>query len=261
MIYVLMFLIHFTATLTYATRIVAVRTKMLALTLSMFNFISFFYRTVNGFQAPFLAKYIESNLNGNHAWDPYFTFVWLMILASTATVAGILCIPTAQRLVTKAVEVYSSRDSFTYLIKGVFCKRNMNTLFDCFTLPAKKNITQLFVLRDLPWKLLFINIITTGFLTVGILSAIYAGYLNPDYRTTATTLSFVINGIAAILLYIFVDPPLGLLTDRAIHGSVDEPYLRRVIVWFGVTRVAGTIFAQMIFIPIAHLVALLATKM
>jgi hypothetical protein len=118
-----------------------------------------------------------------------------MILASTATVAGILCIPTAQRAVTKAVEVYSSRNSFTYLIKGVFRKCNMITLFHCSSLPSKKNFTQLLVLRDLPWKLLLINIITTGFLTVGIHFAIYAGYLNPGYRTTATTLSFVINGI------------------------------------------------------------------
>jgi hypothetical protein len=261
MIYVLMFLIHFTATLTFATRIVAVRTKMLALTLSMFNFITFFYRTVNGFQVPFLAKYIETNLNSNHTWDPYLTFVWLMFLASIASVAGLLCIPTAQRLVTKTVEVYSARKSFTYLMKGVFRKRNMKALSSCFSWPGKKHLTQLLVLGDLPWKLLFINMITTSFLTVGILSAIYAGYLNPGYRTTASTLSFVINGIAAILLYVFVDPPLGLLTDRAIQGSVGEPYFRRVIVWFGITRVAGTIFAQLIFIPIAHLVALLATEM
>lgn len=230
MIYVLMFLVHFTATLTYATRIVAVRTKMLALTLSMFNFISFFYRTVNGFQAPFLAKYIETNLIGNHTWDPYLTFVWLMFLASIATVAGMLCIPTTQRLVAKVVEVYSARNSFTYLMTGVFRKRNMNVLLRFFSLPSKKNFTQLLVLRDLPWKLLFINMLTTGFLTVGILSAIYAGYLNPGYRTTASTLSFVINGIAAILLYVFVDPPLGLLTDRAIQGSVGESYFRRIIV-------------------------------
>ncbi len=261
MIYILMFLVHYTATLTYATRIVAVRTRMLALTLSMFNFISFFYRTVNGFQAPFLAKYIETNLNGNHAWDPYLTFAWLMSLASIATVAGILCIPATQRLVTKVVEVYSDRNSFTFLISGLFHKRNLISIVRCFSIPSKKNLTQLMVVRDLPWKLLLINLVTTGFITVGILSAIYAGYLNPGYRTTASTLSFVINGVAAILLYVFVDPPLGLLTDRAIQGSVGEPYFRRVIVWFGITRVAGTIFAQLIFIPIAHLVALLATEM
>ena len=261
MIYILIFLVHFTGTLTYATRIVAIRTKMLALTLSMFNFISFFYRTVNGFQAPFLAKYIETNLNGNHAWDPYSTFVWLMLLASLATVVGILFIPTTQRIVTKVVEIYSKRNSFTYLISLIFYKHNLVSAARCFSLPSKKNMTQLLIFRDLPWKLLFINMLTTGFLTVGILSAIYAGFLNPGYRTTASTLSFVINGIAAILLYIFVDPPLGLLTDKAIQGSVGEPYFRRVIVWFGITRVAGTVFAQLLFIPFAQLVAVIATKM
>lgn len=260
MIYILIFLVHLTATLTLATRIVAVRTKLLALTLSMFNFISFFYRTVNGFQAPFLAKYIESNLDSNLSWDPYHTFVWLMLLASLATVTGIILIPTTQRLVTKIVEIYARKSSFTYLISGMFHKRNLVSAFHCVVLPSKNNLKQLLLIRDLPWKLLLINLLTTGFLTVGILSAIYAGYINPEYRTTASTLSFVINGIAAILLYIFVDPPLGLLTDKAIQGRVGEPYFRRVIVWFGITRVAGTLFAQVLFLPVAQLVATLATK-
>ena len=259
MIYILIFLVHLTGTLTIATRLVGVRTKMLAVSISMFNFLSFFYRTTNGFQAPFLAKYIESNLNDSTSWDPYGTFVWLMLLASVATAIGIFLIPTTQRFVTKIVVAYSSRSSFTYLGSKLFQKRALVKAIHCFALPSKQNISQILRIRDLPWKLLIINLVTTGFLTVGVLSAIFSGYLNPEYRTTAATLSFVINGIAAILLYVFVDPPLGVLTDKAIQGSVGEPYFRRVIIWFGITRLAGTFLAQLLLIPLAKLIAIMAT--
>lgn len=259
MIYTLIFLVHLTGTMTIATRLVGVRTKMLAVTISMFNFLTFFYRTANGFQAPFLAKYIESNLNGTADWNPYGTFVRLMLLASVATVIGIFMIPTTQRIVTNIVMAYSSRSSFTYLLSKLFQRKALISSIQCFSFPSKRNIGQILKISDLPWKLLVINFVTTGFLTVGILSAIFAGYLNPEFRTTAGTLSFVINGIAAILLYIFVDPPLGVLTDRAIQGSVGEPYFRRVIIWFGITRLAGTFLAQLLLIPIAKLIAILAT--
>lgn len=260
MIYVLMFLVHLTATLTYATRIVAVRTKMLALTLSMFNFITFFYRTVNGFQAPFLAKFMEINLSDDKGWDPYSTFMWLMVLASVASVAGLLLLPATQRIVTKAVEKYASGKSFSFMLKALMKKEGITSFGQCLSIPTGKSVRMYLKTANLPWNLLIINVITTGFMTVGILSAIYAGFLNPEFRTTASTLSFIMNGIAAILLYVFVDPPLGLLTDRAMQGTITEPYFRRVIVWFGITRVAGTILAQALFIPMAYLVSLLAGK-
>jgi hypothetical protein len=39
-------------------------------------------------------------------------------------------------------------------------------------------------------------------------SDLYAGSLSPEFRVTASTLSSVINGIATIVLFVFIDPHL-----------------------------------------------------
>ena len=87
--------------------------------------------------------------------------------------------------------------------------------------------------------------------TVGVFSALYAAYLRPDLRVTSSELSAIINGVATILMFMFIDPYLSMLTEEVAEGKVTEPYFRRSIVWLTGRRVMGTIAAQLLLIPAA----------
>ena len=87
--------------------------------------------------------------------------------------------------------------------------------------------------------------------SVGVFAALYAGYLRPDLRVTASQLSAVVNGLATILMFTFIDPYLSLMTDDVAAGKVEESYFRRSVVWLTGSRLVGTVLAQILLVPAA----------
>jgi len=59
-----------------------------------------------------------------------------------------------------------------------------------------------------------------------VFAALYAGYVRPDLRVTARQMSAVVNGIATILMFAFIDPYLSLMTDDVAAGSIQESWER-----------------------------------
>ncbi|HNJ48265.1 MAG TPA: DUF2837 family protein, partial [Novosphingobium sp.] len=108
------------------------------------------------------------------------------------------------------------------------------------------------------WGVLAANCLAQALITVGVIASLYAGYLNPEYRVTASQLSAVINGVATILLFALIDPQLSVMTDDVVDGRVSEPLFRRTIVWISFSRLAGTLLTQVLFLPAAQLVAAIA---
>ena len=102
------------------------------------------------------------------------------------------------------------------------------------------------------------NIIAVAIITIGVLSALYAGYLNPEFRATASNLSAIINGVATILMFIFIDPYLSIMTDDVVLGNTKESKFREYIVYMVFARVLGTVLAQFILIPSARIIAWIA---
>lgn len=68
----------------------------------------------------------------------------------------------------------------------------------------------------------------------------------------------MINGTATILMFVFIDPQMSVMTDDVIEGKTSEPHFRRAVVWLVGSRLAGTVLAQLIFIPAAMLIASVA---
>jgi hypothetical protein len=68
-------------------------------------------------------------------------------------------------------------------------------------------------------------------------------------------LSSVINGFATILLFVFIDPYLSIMTDEVVLGKCKESVFRQYIVYMVLARIIGTLVAQIIFIPAAKLIA------
>ena len=100
--------------------------------------------------------------------------------------------------------------------------------------------------------------IAESLIAVGVVASLYAGYLAPEFRVTASQLSALINGFATILLFAFIDPQLSVMTDDAVEGSVGEADFRRAIALISLSRLAGTVLAQALLLPAALLIALVA---
>jgi hypothetical protein len=105
-----------------------------------------------------------------------------------------------------------------------------------------------------------LNTLAVAMLTVGVLASLYAGVLAPAYRTTASTLSSVITGLSTILLFVFIAPQLSIMTDEVLEGEKSEGEFRRTVTFMVFGRVMGTMLAQVMLFPAAHVIAYIASN-
>ena len=251
----LTFVIHLISTLSYSVRIVGVRTRRIAVSFALFNVLVLVSRTANSFQAPLLAKHVESNIAANVNNLVSAPFRWIIFSASLATIVGGILIPSFQRFFSVAVTSFSEHRSIPRLVLHSFSKGGIRHFSGSLTLPSPRNITQISGKKHLPVKILVYNIFAVAILTTGVLASLYAGYLNPEFRVTSSSLSAVINGFATILMFVFIDPFLSVLTDDVIDSKCSESYFRQVVVVLVISRFLGTLLAQVIFIPAANIIA------
>ena len=255
---ILTFVIHLIGTLAYAVRIAGIRTRRIAVSFALFNILILVSRTSNTFQGPFLAKRIEDNINHGISNGLLSDFRWLLFSASFATVVGAILIPTFQRAFSRAVLHFHVHRSVPRLLLHGFFKGGLSQFKDLMRLPAVENVTRLHERRAIPPQVVVLNVAAVALWTVGVFAALYAGYLNPELRVTASTLSSVINGVATIMMFVFIDPQMSIMTDDVVEGKVSEPQFRRAVVWLVGSRFVGTLAAQFALVPAAMLVATVA---
>ena len=251
---ILTFLINLITTLSYSVRIVGIRTGRIAISFALFNMLVLVSRTANGFQAPLLAKTVETDIKAG-VFDHTGMFRMLLFSCSAATVIGGFMIPTFQRVLSRAVLNFSIHKSMGRLLIHGFSREGLLYFREQLAIPAKQNIAQIKFDHAFPWRIVILNIIAVAILTVGVLSAVYASYLNPDFRTTASNLSAFINGFATILMFAFIDPHLSAMTDDVTMGKCPEATFRKYIVYMTIARLLGTFLAQWLFLPGARLLA------
>jgi hypothetical protein len=251
-------LINLIGTLAYAARIAGVRTRRIAMSFALFNVLVLVSRTSNGFLGTFLAKRIENRLadGGGEAllWD----FRLVLFSATVSVFIGILLVPTGQRLFSRAIGYFQEHRSTTRMLLHSATPSGLRTIRDAMAMPHASQLKELAKPKGVGWGVLLANCLAQALLTVGVLASLYAGYLNPEFRVTASQLSAVINGIATILLFALIDPQLSVMTDDVMDGKVDEATFRRTIVWISFSRLAGTLLAQAVFLPAALLIAWVA---
>ena len=183
----LTFIINLITTLSYAVRITGVRTGRIAVSFALFNILVLISRTANGFQAPLLAKTVENDISSG-IFSNEATFRYIILSCTLATIIGAFLIPTFQRVLSRAVENFSVHKSVGRLVMHGFSKTGILYFKDNFTLPKENNILQLKTDAHFPWKIFIMNTIAVAILTIGVLSAVYASYYNPEYRSTASNL-------------------------------------------------------------------------
>lgn len=247
LIYGATFVVTLIGTLAYATRIVGVRTGRIAITFSLFNILILVSRTASNIQVPLITKYIKD-------LESYYLVLWIGVLASAI---GALAVPTFQRWFTGAVEHFSENRSMSKILLHGFSKSGVKQFAKCVAVPSAKHLKR-FNVKDLPLGVMVLNTVAVGVLTVGVLAPIYAAQLAPDVGTTCTNLAGLINGIASIILYVFVDPHLSVRTDDVMAGKMGEGEFRRLVVGMVTTKFFGSLLAIPLLIPAANLIVLVA---
>lgn len=247
--------INLIGALAYAARIAGVRTKRIAMSFALFNVLILVSRLANGFLGPLLAKRVENDIalgtGANLKWD----FHLMLASASAAVFIGILLVPTAQRLFAISIEKLNRSRSLAKVLLRSASPSGVRIMYRSLSFPRLRFSAAFAKPDELGWGIVIANCLAQAVLAVGVFASIYAGYLNPEYRVTASQLSSVINGFATILLFAFIDPHLSVITDDAADGRVSDASFRRVIMWISGSRLVGTVLAQALFLPAAQAVA------
>jgi hypothetical protein len=250
----LTFGIQLIGALAYAARIAGVRTGRIAMSFALFNVLVLLSRLSNGFLGPFLASRIEKALATGAGDHLLGDFRLVLYSATAATIVGTIMVPTVQRWFSTAIGEFQQHRSIARLLLHAFARGGVGYIKQTTMAPKLVHITDLKKPRGVSLTVIFLNVIAQALLTVGVIASLYAGYLFPEYRVTASQLSAIVNGLATLMLFIMIDPQLSVMTDDVVAGKVSEPVFRRTIVWLSLSRVAGTLLAQLLFLPAALLV-------
>lgn len=258
--------IHIVNTLAYSVRLAGVRTKSLAIANSMWNVIFIIASTANTIQAPFLGKMIDSAgraiksspgskdvILSNLNFD-----IRLVILASTiGSILGIIFMPSFVKLFMKGIEMFNEVGSVPRIILRVFLPKNLWKMLRLVRVPSPNSFFDN-LKRVASYKILISNTLIWGLFTTGILSSMYAGAVAPDLRSTSVTLSSIVNGVATVLLFTIVDPFISAVTDQALRGERTDADVKSVTLYMSVTRMLGTILAQVFFVPATMVIVYVA---
>ncbi|MGE7093637.1 lipid II flippase Amj family protein [Lysinibacillus sp. NPDC048646] len=248
-------IIHAIETLAYAVRLSGARVKLLASALSLFNIMVMVSRLANMMQQPFTGSLIDTAPKENAFAFVEQQFRIIIGFASLGTLLGILLLPTFVAIFSRAI-IYltEERGSIPALLKKGFTLEYMKRGIKHFHLPSFSYLKGI-SWRDIPLKLFIINVVITAIYTIGVLSALYATLLVPERATTAVMASGLINGVATMLLIVFIDPKISILADDVINQRGSYLNLKRASVMMMGSRLLGTVLAQVLFIPGAKYIA------
>ncbi|MNH94871.1 hypothetical protein D3C73_475000 [compost metagenome] len=248
-------IIHASETLSYAVRLAGIRTGLLAVSLSFTGMIVLVSRTSNLIQAPMAGDIIDQTAGKpiSAATLSYVEEQFRIILgaASAGTLVAILLFPTFVFLSARIISRLEITGSLPQMLKHTVTVSNLKRAKRHIRFPHLEMLYRLRV-GGIPKRLLLMNTIVTAIYTVGVLASLYTALLIPEQHTAATMSSGMINGLATIIFTLFVDPRIAIVTDRAIGGQIPKASMTKMFGLLMLSRFAGTILAQLLFIPAAY---------
>lgn len=249
----LTFVIHLIDTLAYSVRLNSVKSGQIALSFSLFNIFVLVSRTANTFQAPLIGSIIGASIL--HGVDPLIDIRKVIFASTIGTLIGIILIPTFLRVFEVGVRRLEVTGSVPSLVVDALQLNNIKQIIKSATRPSKTMLERLRY-REIPKRLLFLNILVTGIYTIGVLAANYSAILvTEQHRLAAAGSSGMINGVATILLTLFIDPKSAIITDQALRGKRQYGDVKALVVLLISTKIIGTLLGQVLFLPAAKVIA------
>ena len=275
-------LIHLVGTLAYSVRVAGVRTGRLLTAFSLYNIIFLLVSFSHSIQAPLLTSLMEMGIKSgslqagvgmafgqlvyHEAYREHLALLsWQMravIMAATlGTLGGAFLMPFFVRVFVKAIGNFEASGSLIKAFTGLGSVFGRGKERGKPRRQWRKGLwkeRRLLPALTLPRNFLIANIVVTGIYTTSVLSAIYAGAMFPDFRTTATMLSAAVSGFATVLAAVVVEPAASSITDEALRGDRAESDVRQLAIYMAITRLLGTLLAQAFFLPCALLIKFIA---
>ncbi len=244
-------IINTSETLSYAVRFAGVRLNKIAIALSLTGIIVLVSRTANMVQAPLTAKFVD--YAKHHSEFPLDNYLRIIMLASSlGTLIAIAVFPTFVGLSGRVISKLELEGSIPKLLSSVTVGQLKNTRKYIkrprFHLPGFRYL-------GIPKRFIVMNIFVTAFYTVGVLSSLYAAKLVPELSTAASQASGLINGLATILLTVFIDPQLGIITHKATESELYRDQLGKIYMLLMGSRFLGTLLGQLALYPAAYLIS------
>jgi hypothetical protein len=252
-IFVITFFINFLSVSSASLRFAGIKTNSITTSLSLSNIILLITRLANLFQTPFLGSMIDLAFKNNQTDTLLLKLHVIISSATLGTLVGILFFNTFENIFIKWIRLFNKTLSiprtFYYLI---YPKTYISIIKSIsrvnFYLDKRE-------LREIPKVIIFSSLFVSAFWTTGVLSAMYASVLVPEYSRTATILSGIVNGIATILFTIFLDPIIAHITDKVYNNQKDIKFLYNAVFLMLVFTLLGTVLAQFVLKPGAIVIA------
>ncbi|QAV17396.1 DUF2837 domain-containing protein [Paenibacillus chitinolyticus] len=240
-------IIHAAETSAYAFRLAGIRTAKLAVALSLAGMIVLISRTSNMVQGLMISGIADKAGQS----DPHLAlapFRFVLMSASVGTAIAIVLFPTLVSLSARLIAHFEVTGSIPSLLKATANVHGIKQAGKHLRPPRLQMLSRLRI-GGVPKRLVLLNVIVTAIYTVGVLAALYASAYSPDNKSQATMSSALINGIATIIMTLLIDPKVGLLTDRAMHGKASQEAVNKMFGLLMLSRLAGTILAQALLVP------------
>jgi hypothetical protein len=241
---------------TGAARLAGVRSKRVATGLTLFNLFATSSRMLNLIYAPLMGALIDIS---RHLGDVTGFERDLRILIGAATLGAILggaLTPTFAVLLQRGIASFERSGSLVGAIARLARPATFAGAVAELRLPRASMLR--YSPAQLPKAFLLWNVIVMAFWVAGPLSAFYAGVIDARVTGTALLLSGLITGVATITLTLVVDPTAAVITDQAALGMRPESDIKAMLLYLVAGAVAGTLLAQVILWPAAHLIVFVA---
>lgn len=245
-------IIHFIDTLSYSVRLNSVRSGNFALSTSLFNLIVLVSRTANMLQGPLIGLMIDQSIRMNY--DPIQDVRRVILATTIGTLFGIFFIPTFLKLFGKAVAKLEATGSIPGLVIHGLSRGNIRRIARTATKPTRGMVEGL-RFKNIPKRLLLLNALITGIYSIGVLAAYYSAIYVPENRLAASASSGMINGVASILLTLFIDPKAAIITDEAYRGNREFGDVKALVIMLIGTKFLGTLLGQLFLLPGARFIA------
>jgi hypothetical protein len=246
-------LLHLIDTLSYSIRLNAVKSGQFALSTSLFNIISLITRISNTLFLPAIGSLVGYSILSHT--DPMWQLREILLGSTLGACIGGVLIPTFLKVFGKAVNRLESVGSVPALIAQSLSISNIRRISKSATIPRRKLLEGL-RFRQIPKRLLLVNIVVTGIYTVGVLASNYAAVLVPEqHRLAVAQSSGFINGAATIFLTLLIDPKSATITDQALRGKRPYGDVKALVTLLVLTKILGTVLAQLLLTPSAYLIS------
>ena len=252
-VFIITFFINFLSVSSSSLRFAGIKTNSLTTSLSLSNIVLLITRLANLFQTPFLGSMIDLAFK-YHQVNLLIIKLHIIIFSATlGSLIGILFFNTFENIFTKWINLFNKTLSIPKTFYYLFYFKTYVYLIKSI---AKPNFyLDLKTLKSVPKTIVISSLFVSAFWTSGVLSAMYASVIVPEYARTATILSGIVNGIATILFTIFLDPIIAHITDKVYNKEKDIKFLYNSVFLMLVFTFLGTILAQFVLKPGAYLIA------